>query len=668
MSSAKQDFIAEAEDLLEESGRLILEIQETFQTGLNPDTINALFRAIHTLKGLSGLFGHQGTANLSHSLESLLDDIRLGKIEVTEKVVKFLFNNLDILRSIVSGISKDKEQDVSGHIKNIEVFKSSIIGKAKGPDLKGIIDESMLMVLSEYEEARLKVNIQQGKGVYIAKVVFSLADFDKMLAEITALIKSTGELISTLPTSANIPPDSIGFNLMFSSTHSVEKLKEDLGVDIDVLLAPRIVEDSSQQQKPQETVLKSTTTTVRVDIEKLDRILNTIGELNLAKAATKRIAAEMVDLYGYSPVVVDIQKIIQTLEKRLSELQYQVLEIRMVPIGQIFSRLSQVIRKYSREIGKKIELVMYGEDTEIDKHIAEEVIDPLMHLVRNAIDHGIESAEERIRKGKRESGTIILKASQRGNHVVIEAKDDGGGIDSEKVKNKAVAMGLMTQEEQLDENNIINFIFTPGFSTKDVVSDISGRGVGMDVVKNKLTAIGGYAEVDTEKDKGTVITLTIPITLAIINSLIIRVSKSQFAIPLTSIIETVAVMKEEVQTVEGKEVYNLRDEMLPLTNIGKIFNVIAAIPDKFFVVVVSAGNRKHGLIVDELLGQHEIVIKSLGEYFAGHRGFAGAAEIGKHEVVLVIDVDALIDESVIKQKVKAAGPAPGASVSMRGSD
>jgi len=659
MNSAKKEFIAEAEDLLEESGRLILEIQDTFQTGLNPDTINALFRSIHTLKGLSGLFGHQGIADLSHSLESLLDEIRLGKVDVTNEVIKFLFSNFDILRSLIDGLSKGVEQDVSGHLKNIEVFRNSLSGKTKGTDIKGLIDESMLMVLSEYEEHRLKTNIQEGKGIYLAKAVFSLADFDKSLEQLTKLIKSKGELISTLPTSANVPPDSIGFNLMVGSTRPFEKLKEELGVDIENLVSSKTVEAVPQPQKTQDNTLKSTTTTVRVDIEKLDRILNTIGELTLAKGAVRRIGEDLVELHGHSPLVVDVYKISQTLEKRLSELQYQVLEIRMVPIGQIFSRLAQVIRKYSREAGKNIELVMYGEDTEIDKYIAEEVIDPLMHLVRNAIDHGIESSDVRKKNGKREAGTIILKASQRGTHVIIEVKDDGGGIDVQRVREKAIAKGLLEKDAQLDGKEIIDFIFTPGFSTKDVVSEVSGRGVGMDVVKEKLATIGGFAEVDTERNKGTTVILTIPITLAIVKSLLIRVGIVRFAIPLTSISETVVIKHNELQTVEGKEVYNLRGEMLPMTNIGKIFSLSSSEADKSFAVVVGVGNRKHGLMVDELFGQHEIVIKSLGEYFAGLRGFAGAAEIGKHEVVLVIDVDALIEESVVKQKVKISEQRPG---------
>ena len=651
MSSSKEDFIAEASDLLEESGRLILEIQDTFQTGPNPDSVNALFRSIHTLKGLSGLFGHHGISDLSHALESLLDGIRLGKIDISDEVVRFLFNDIDILKLLVEELRKDdKEQDVSVHLKNIETFINSLSGKTKETELKGLIDESMLMVLTEYEEHRLKTNIHEGKGIYLAKAVFSLSDFDEALEEITKTIKSKGELISTLPTSSNVPPDSIGFNLMFGSLEPAEKLKDTIRCGVDTLVSQKTIEVAVPRQKSQEASLKSTTTTVRVDIEKLDRILNTIGELTLAKGAVKRICEDMAESYGHSPLVADVNKISQTLERKLAELQTQVLEIRMVPIGQIFSRLAQVIRKYSREMEKRIELAMYGEDTEIDKYIAEEVIDPLMHIVRNAIDHGIESAEERGKNGKKESGTIILKASQRGNHVIIEVKDDGGGINIQRVKEKAIEKGLLDKSAEIDEKELVNFIFMPGFSTKEVVSEVSGRGVGMDVVKEKLAAIGGFAEIDTKKGRGTEVTLTIPITLAIIKALIVRVGNMKFGIPLTSISETLVITKGDIQTVEGKDVYNLRGEMLPITNIGRVFAQTDEEPDRFFAVVAGTGNKRHGLMVDELFGQHEIVIKSLGEYFTGVRGFAGAAEIGKHEVILVIDVDGLIDNAVVKKK------------------
>jgi two-component system chemotaxis sensor kinase CheA len=651
MKSSKKEFIAEAEELLDESQRMILEIQDTFSSGVNPDTINALFRSMHTLKGVSGLFGIEGITNLSHGLETLMDDIRLGKIEINNDVVDFLLQNLDILNHLVEGVREERQEDVASYLKSVEDFRASQEGGAESDLSEALIDESILKVLSEYEEHRLKTNIKSGKAIYLAKAIFTLDSFDTSLENLTSVIKTKGELISTLPTSADVPDGSIGFSLMFSSSHLHDEIKEDIKFDIDTLIQSKIAEKASPvSQKLEDKGLRSSTSTVRVDIEKLDRILNTIGELTLAKGAVKRIANELGEHFGHTSLVYDVHKISQTLERRFAELQDQVLEIRMIPIGQIFSRLAQVVRRYSREIEKQIDLVMYGEDTELDKYLAEEIVDPLMHLIRNAMDHGIESADERTRKGKDEAGKIVLKAYQKGNHVVIEIKDDGAGIDIKKVRKKAIEKRLIDEDVELSEKEIIDFVFTPGFSTKDKVSEVSGRGVGMDVVKEKLSLLGGYTGIETEKDMGTTFMVTIPITLAIIRALIIRVGKEKFAVPLTSILETLTIEQKDIQTVEWKEVYNLRGEMLPIMRVSNFFNIESDMSEQSFVVVVGLGEKRVGILIDELFGQQEIVIKSLGDYLKIITGFAGAAEIGKHEVLLVLDVDALIEEGVIKRK------------------
>jgi two-component system, chemotaxis family, sensor kinase CheA len=654
MKASRKEFIAEAEDLLEESQRLILEIQETFSSGLNPDTINALFRAMHTLKGVSGLFGLEGIMNISHALETLMDDVRLGKAPMDQNVTGFLLNNLDVIKNLVDTISMEEEEgDVTDVLKQIESFRSSLKTESGGAAEGSVIDESIMRVLSEYEEHRLKANILEGRGIYLARAVFTLDVFDKALEELTKSIKTRGELISTLPTSSDIPDGSIGFNLMFSSDKPVKEIKKDLDFALDVLVLPRDEQAQSApalQSKSPDIQLKSTSTTVRVDIEKLDRILNTIGELTLAKGAVKRIGSELLESFGRTELVYDIHKISQTLERRLAELQDQVLEIRMVPIGQIFTRLAQIVRRYSREIGKEIELTVFGEETELDKYLAEEIVDPLMHLIRNAVDHGIESPEERKRNGKNEFGTITMKAYQKGNHVVIEIRDDGSGIDTVRVRKKAVEKGLIDAGAELQEKEIIDFIFTPGFSTKDVVSEVSGRGVGMDVVKDKLSTLGGFAEVETIRGRGTTFMLTLPITLAIMKALIVRVGSEKFAVPLTSMSETLVVEHKELQRVDCKEVYYLRGEMLPIIRVKDFFNIEADDAERSFVVLVGFGERRFGLMVDEFFGQQEIVIKSLGSYLKKLRGFAGAAEIGKHEVILVLDAESLIDESVMKQK------------------
>jgi two-component system, chemotaxis family, sensor kinase CheA len=648
MKASKKEFIAETEDLLFECQQLLLEIQDTFQTAVNPDTINALFRSVHTLKGLSGLFGSKDITDLSHALEALLDDIRLGKINVNGEVVDFLFKNIDILKSAIDLVKEDREQDLTQYRENIKSFRLSLKENAGGPELKGIIDDAVLKVLSEYEESRLKTNLQSGKSIYLLKAILDLSTFDTALEELTKKIKSKGELISTLPVSENVPDGSIGFNLMFASSSPLTGAEGEPAGELEVLVPAR--QTAPLPLKKQDQTMKSTSTTVRVDIDKLDRILNTIGELTLIKDAVKRIGSEMEEIHTSSDIVRDLHRISQSLEKRLAELQDEVLEIRMVPVGQLFSRLAQVIRRYAREIGKDIELALYGEDTELDKSLAEEIVDPLMHLVRNSIDHGIESAEERKLKGKNEHGNIVLKAFQKGNYVVIEVSDDGKGIDTEKVREKAVEKGLIEPDAGVEERDLINFIFTPGFSTKDRVSEISGRGVGMDVVREKLSALGGFAEVHTKKDEGTVFTLTLPITLAIIKALIVKIGSEQFAIPLTAISETIAIEQTDIQTVEWRDVYYVRGEMLPIMRISHMFDIQSVQNELSFAVVVGFGRRKIGILVDEIIGQQEIVIKSLGEYFKGLSGFAGAAEIGRHEVILVLDVESIIERSLVKHE------------------
>lgn len=659
MKSSIKEFIAESEEILEDAGDFLLTIQESIGGEIDPDLVNALFRAMHTLKGMAGLFGFQGVTDISHDLEDLLDDVRLGKIDMTEEVVAFLFKFVDVLRSMVNNLKTrpEAEEDVSGHLEKVKAFRKSLLKKGETETLKGVIDDEILKVLSEYEEHRLKSNLKDEKGIYLVKTVFSLMDFDVLLKDLTEKIKSFGELISTMPTSEDVPEGSIGFNLMVGSPMSAEQLEERLKSRIEELVksarfveAPTEPEEAPEPEEEAEEVereisIKKATTTVRVDIEKLDGMLNTIGELTLVRNSVKRIWSELSEAYGHGPLVINLYRIGQSLERRLAEMQEQVLSIRMVPVGQIFSRLGQVIRRYSKGVGKKLDLQVFGENTEIDKFLAEEVIDPLVHIVRNAVDHGIEPVSERKLRGKKDVGNIRLRAFQRGNSVVIEVEDDGGGIDAEKIKQKALEKGLVGPEDELTDREIHDLMFTPGFSTSETVSEVSGRGVGLDIVKDKLSSIGGIVEVRSKKDEGTTFVLTLPITLAIISALMVRVGDERFEIPVSYMSETLVVDHSSIQTIEGRKVFNLRGELLPMASLGDILRLPEVQSDRSFAVVVGHGERKVGLLVDDLLGQHEVVIKSLGEYFEGLKGYAGAAEIGRHEVVLVIDVEALLEES-----------------------
>ena len=665
MKSSIKEFIAESEEILEDAGEFLLKIQENISGEIDPDLVNALFRAMHTLKGMAGLFGFQGITDVSHDLEDLLDDVRLGKIEITEEVIGFLFKFVDILRSMIENLKSkpEAEGDVSKHLEKIKTFRKSLLMKGETASIKGVISDEILKVLSEYEEHRLKSNLKEEKGIYFIKTVFSLMEFDTLLKDLTEKIKDFGELISTMPTSEDVPEGSIGFNLMVGSSMTGERLKDGLKFSVEELVKPVsstgvtiVLDEVPEPEEETDEVsgavsLKKATTTVRVDIEKLDGILNTIGEMFLVRNSVKNIWSELSDEYGHTPLVINYYRIAQSLERRLAELQSQVLSIRMVPIGQIFSRLGQVIRRYSRGVGKKLDLQVFGENTEIDKFLAEEVIDPLVHIVRNAVDHGIESVSKRKAKGKEEAGNIRLRAFQQGNSVVVEVEDDGGGMDVEKIKKRALEMGLIRQTHELMDREIYDLLFTPGFSTSESVSEVSGRGVGLDIVKDKLSSLGGIVEVRSKKDEGTTFVLTLPITLAIIRALIVRAGDKRFAIPVTSMSETLVVNHSSIQTIENRKVYNLRGELLPMASLHEILGLPEVQTERSFAVVVGHGEKKAGLLVDDLLGQQEVVIKSLGEYFKGLKGFAGAAEIGRHEVVLVIDVEAIIEESLSRKGV-----------------
>lgn len=653
MKPSKKDFIAEAEEIIEEVGSSVLELQEEF----TPETLNSIFRSVHTMKGLSGLFGIKEVTDLSHALESLLDDLRLGKIEMTGEIIDFILSNIDILKNLIDQVAEDKEiDDVSNDVREVEKFRGLAGSKDKESSLATTgISESILKVLSEYEEHRLKANIGDGHGIYLLKTVFELTEFAPQLEELIKKLKDTGELIATLPTSQGVPDGSIGFNLLLGASYPLEDIKSrTLLSDVDQLVPPKLSQASSEAAskhlKAKEVSLKSAATTVRVNIDKLDGILNTINELMLSRSALVRISKELTESYGNAPLANDLYKISQTIDGKLRNLQHSVLDLRMVPFSQIFKKLAQVVRRYTREAGKDINLNIFGEDTEIDKQIAEEIIDPLVHLVRNSIDHGIELKNERTARGKNPQGNLTLKAFSRGNSVVIEIQDDGAGIDSDKVLQKAIEKKIVSKEQVLDRNEVINLIFAPGLSTKDGVSEISGRGVGMDIVKEKITSLGGFIGIETEKGAGSKFILTLPITLAIVKALITEVSKRRFAVPLTSIEETFIFTRDSVQTIEGREVIELRNEMLPLLRASEAFKLEEDARDEYYGVVVGVGQRRIGLVMDELIEQTEIVIKPLGEHLKNIPCISGAAETGKYEIVFVMDIDAMMDEAFSKRK------------------
>jgi two-component system chemotaxis sensor kinase CheA len=403
---------------------------------------------------------------------------------------------------------------------------------------------------------------------------------------------------------------------------------------------------------------------VRVDIRKLDGLMNVVGELVLVKSSLQSIADRLKAQGGEASLVGELFHANRGLERRLAELQDGILEVRMVPLDQIFDKLARMVRKIAREVGKEIELEVSGGDVELDKLIVEDLSDPLMHLIRNAIDHAIEPPDVRARAGKPRGGRVRLSAQQKGNHVLIAVEDDGAGIDEERIREVAVARGLATAEavRELSRREVMNLIFVPGFSTARQVTSLSGRGVGMDVVKNNIANLSGIIDLQTERGLGTRFEITLPVTLAIIRALVVAAAGRTYAVPLNSVLEILELRGRDVRTVSTREVISVRGSTVPLVRLARFFDLDgASAPDSFFVVVVGLAQERLGVAVDELVGQQDIVVKPLGAQLQHVRGVAGATDLGSRRTVLVLDVGAIIEDVVSGDAL----PAPAEPIPLR---
>lgn len=405
--------------------------------------------------------------------------------------------------------------------------------------------------------------------------------------------------------------------------------------------------------------LRSVANTVRVNIQKLDHLMNVVGELAIVRSAVSQITERLRTHPELRYLSTELHRIARGFERNLTELQDGILDVRMVPLGQVFDKLARVVRQAARDARKEIRLEVKGNETEVDKLIVEELSDPLMHLIRNAIDHGIESSDRRKELNKSAQGVLSLTAYQKGNHVVIEVADDGAGMDPVRLKKRAIEKGILAEEEARDmsRDDILGLIFVPGFSTTDRITDLSGRGVGMDVVKTNISKLGGVIDVRSEVGKGTVVQITLPITLAIISALVIRVAGQTYAIPLANVQEALLLEARALRTVEGREVMTLRGGTLPLCRIRELFRLGDTHYEsgrRQFVVVSQLGSRRIGLVVDLLLGQQDIVIKALGKSLRGVRGFVGATDLGDQAVTLVLDTPAILEEVLASESRRSA--------------
>lgn len=683
----RDDFFSEAQELVETLSRSLLSLDEQQIAGdVDPSLINEAFRSVHTLKSLSALFGAQGMRSMSHRLEDTLDQLRLGKVPLTREVLDVLFQAVDLFWQFL-GHERDGEGDepsAEGLLNRLHRLGTDQVVPNSTDHFD--FEPSLLAVLTEYEEHRLRSCIEQGARLFRVRVCFQLATIDQELEHIKARAKPMGEVITYLPTGESASPDSIDLDLLFASSCSLPELQEALqgeGVAVSEIPrreAPAITQAPASETSPPQSsdedgivpttnpisvapmaAIRSVAQTVRVDIRRLDALMNSVGELALVKTALSRIS-ERVRSEGQRGLGSELHRLQRNFDRRLAELQAGILEVRMVPLSQVFDRLNRVVRQIGRELDKEVRLVITGAETEIDKLLVEELSDPLMHIVRNAIDHGIESSEKRREMKKPETGTLALNAFQKGNHVVLEIEDDGGGVNERKLVQRAIQGGhlLPSEAEHLTRDEALNLVFLPGLTSRDEASDYSGRGVGMDVVKTNIGKLGGVVDLHSEPNVGTRITLTLPITLAIVSALLVRCAGRVFALPLTTVSEALTYEHSAVKRIDKKDVMTLRGASLPLCRLLQLFDLPRdqGLLPRQFVVVTSMGTRRLGLVVDELLGQQDIVIKPLGHSLRSVRGFSGASELGDERVALVLDVGSIIDD-VLSSEVQKLQPASG---------
>lgn len=677
---AVEDFLAEAEEIVERLSADLGTLSDCADSGeCDPDLLNAIFRGAHSLKGLAGMFGFADIQQLSHNLENLLDSLRLGKIPLTNATMNVLFDAMELLGSVVRGLGTGESfaAAIADAVQRLNACATSQESGGESPLQKLGLPEKVLNSLTEYEEHRLVENVKRGRTIYSIHASFSLMSFDQDLGEITELLKKSGEVVSTLPSASATPESMIDFEILYGTDlahDGVAALIDRENIEISrvgsaaaapspaavpqsvtpaaegaVAVAPQAstpTEAPAPVGQTDDMTAKSMSRTVRVDIGKLDDLMNIVGELVLSHSIISMLATRM-RLEGFSSLAIELGKAAKGLDRKLTELQKGVMEIRMIPVGQLFEKMARIVRKVSREQGKKVDLKTFGADTELDKLIIEDIADPMVHIIRNAIDHGLEPTEERVAAGKPERGTIRLSSYQKGNHVVIEVSDDGRGFNIEKVKKKALEKGLIKTVEGVSDREALDFIFLPGFSTADTVSELSGRGVGMDVVKNNIAAVSGMVDIESTFGQGSKVIITLPITLAIIKALLVSTAGRTYAIPITSVLETIIATENDIDTVERKEVYQLRQTTLPLVRLERFFGVPRKepTPPEFYVVVVGVAEKRLGVIVDDLMGQQDIVIKSLGDMFKGYRGITGAADLGDQRTILVLDVGGIIGEA-----------------------
>ncbi|RVY94562.1 hybrid sensor histidine kinase/response regulator [Helicobacter pylori] len=645
-----EDFLIEAFEMNEQLDQDLVELEH------NPedlDLLNRIFRVAHTIKGSSSFLNLNILTHLTHNMEDVLNRARKGEIKITPDIMDVVLRSIDLMKTLLvtirdtgSDTNNGKENEIEEAVKQLQAITSQNLEGAKETSgtkeaPKEIKEEIKEKTKEEVKENKAKAPITENPAsdnplADEPDLDYANMSAEEVEAEIERLLNKRQEADKERRAQKKQEAKQ-------EVTPTKEPPKTETPKAPKTETKAKAKADTEENKAPSIGVEQ----TVRVDVRRLDHLMNLIGELVLGKNRLIRIYSDVEERYDGEKFLEELNQVVSSISAVTTDLQLAVMKTRMQPVGKVFNKFPRMVRDLSRELGKSIELIIEGEETELDKSIVEEIGDPLIHIIRNSCDHGIEPLEERRRLNKPETGKVQLSAYNEGNHIVIKISDDGKGLDPVMLKEKAIEKGVISERdaEGMSDREAFNLIFKPGFSTAKVVSNVSGRGVGMDVVKTNIEKLNGIIEIDSEVGVGTTQKLKIPLTLAIIQALLVGVQEEYYAIPLSSVLETVRISQDEIYTVDGKSVLRLRDEVLSLVRLSDIFKVDAILESNsdVYVVIIGLADQKIGVIVDYLIGQEEVVIKSLGYYLKNTRGIAGATVRGDGKITLIVDVGAMMD-------------------------
>ena len=644
--------------------------------------LNEIFRNAHTLKGMSATMGYTKTAELTHDMENLLDMLRKEQLKVSSEIIDVIFKCVDSLQEMVENIGNGESEDlvdVSDLVRKVNAIAKGDAAPAAEEAEEAAEGENAaapVLELNDTDETVIREAKNSGLIPYAVHVEIAESCLLKSARSymVMNVLDELGDVIKSVPPAQDLEQEKFdhSFDVVIVTDAEPKAIEDGVSAISEITEvkvteitlsaskeetkeeAPKAAAPVAKKAEPKKADAKAEAKkpagkndkkahvagqSVRVDIEKLDTLMNLVGEL-----VTNKVRLEQI---GMTHRLTELTETLEQMDRVTSDLQSVVMKVRMVPVSQVFNRFPRMVRDLAKELNKDINLTIEGEDTELDRTVIDEIGDPLMHLLRNSLDHGVEHPDDREAKGKPRTGEVGLIARHEGNNVVIMVTDDGAGINADKIRNKAVEKGMISREEAdaLPDADAVRLIFLPGFSTAETITDVSGRGVGMDVVRSKIESLGGHVDVETKIDEGSVFKIKLPLTLAIIQAMLVKVQDEMYAIPLGSIDSTINITPDDIKTVQNKEVIVLRGQIIPIARLGEVLSVPKGADndeEDIFVVVVHVGDHKIGIVVDNLIGQQEIVIKTLGKLLSGLKMLAGATVLGDGHVAMILDVSALM--------------------------